>query len=115
VVESLIIALLLTELIELTIAWLLGLRGRDLMAIGLINVITNPVLNYLLLLTMVIFHPAAIIMWVIVLLFEVVVVIIEAGLIGRFVMFRKIKPLSLSLILNIASFISGVIIGGVGL
>lgn len=41
-IPSLILSLLLTLAIELPVAWLWGLRGRDLQLAALVNLLTNP-------------------------------------------------------------------------
>lgn len=41
-IPSLILSLLLTLAIELPVAWLWGLRGRDLQLAVLVNLLTNP-------------------------------------------------------------------------
>ena len=44
---SLVLALLLTEAIEIPVCLLWGLRGRDLVFVLLANVLTNPLVNVL--------------------------------------------------------------------
>lgn len=44
---SLVLALLLTEAIELPICLLWGMRGRDLIFVLLANLLTNPIVNVL--------------------------------------------------------------------
>jgi hypothetical protein len=110
-VEQLLLALLGTELIELSVAWLLGVRQkRDLMNLGLINIITNLPFNFLLFLIVTLVNVSIFQYWLIVLFFEVIVAIIEAGLFKQFILFNKIKPLRLAIILNATSFMVGVII-----
>ena len=47
---KLVLALLLTEAIEVPVAVLFGMRGKDLLIVLLANVMTNPLVNALLLL-----------------------------------------------------------------
>ena len=44
---SLVLALLMTEAIEIPVCLLWGMRGRDLLFVLLANVLTNPLLNVL--------------------------------------------------------------------
>ena len=44
---SLVLALLMTEAIEIPVCLLFGMRGRDLVFVLLANVLTNPLLNVL--------------------------------------------------------------------
>lgn len=44
---SLVLALLMTEAIEIPVCLLWGMRGRDLIFVVLANVLTNPMLNVL--------------------------------------------------------------------
>ena len=44
---SLVLALLMTEAIEIPVCLLWGMRGRDLVFVLLANVLTNPLLNVL--------------------------------------------------------------------
>ena len=44
---SLVLALLMTEAIEIPVCLLWGMRGRDLLFVVLANVLTNPLLNVL--------------------------------------------------------------------
>ncbi len=44
---SLVLALLLTEAIEIPVCLLWGMRGRDLLFVLLANLLTNPVVNVL--------------------------------------------------------------------
>jgi len=111
-IGHLAMALILTQLIELPIAWLLGIRQKqELIALALINVITNLPLNLSLFLLTRFASPSVSGYWFTVLLLEVLVIIIEAGLIARFLSRRKINALILSLTINLSSFAVGLIIG----
>jgi len=103
-----LLALLLTEAIEGTVAWLFGFRtGRALLAVAMINCITNPALNYLFLF----------LAWLgvevrlpLVVLLEIPVVVIEWGLYLYIFGHPKGRLFLLSLTANVASFLAGLIL-----
>jgi hypothetical protein len=103
-----LLALLLTLVIEGGIAWLFGFRtGRFQLVVAMINVITNPALNVLLLLlawlgvnvTLLLIIPL-----------EIVVVAVEWGLLVYAFDAPKGRLLFLSLAANAASFLAGVLL-----
>ena len=101
-VINIILSLILTLILELSISLILGIRGKDLLKIAFINVLTNVPLNIVTnLLNLVIDED--IVFYVIIPLLEVLVVIIE----GNY--FKKLKnsilsPFKLALFLNILSY-----------
>jgi hypothetical protein len=103
------IALFLTLAVEIGIAWLFRLRSKtELLTIGLINVITNPLLNYLILVNGY-FHlvPQN---FALVLLLESGVVIAEWRLL-LWVLHRKApRMLALALIMNACSYLAGLLV-----
>ncbi len=102
-------ALLLTLAVELAIAWLLGLRGRDqLLSIALINLVTNPLLNYLLLVNghFHVFTQAKLLT----VCLEAGVVLAEWSLLVWALRLRSARMLALSLAMNASSYFAGLLI-----
>lgn len=96
--SSILQSLILTLLIELTISLVLGIRGKDLLKITIINILTNVPLNILVNLLYPVMNNN-IVFYVIVPVLEVLIVFIE----GTF--FKKLNksiigPYKLSLLLN---------------
>lgn len=98
-----LLALVLTLLFECSVAWVLGYRKKDEMAaIICINVITNPILNYVL--------------WVMpwmydgIWLLEGMVVLVEWFLLRFALMQKPAKLLGLALAMNATSFLGGMLI-----
>lgn len=113
IIISLIVSLLVTIIIELIVARLFGFRKKhELLVVVLINLITNPVLNYLILLknyTATNYQTEALSPFVVVL--EIIIVIIE-WLLLRFALNNKSTKLFLfSLVANACSFLMPVILG----
>ena len=96
--NSILESLLLTLLIELIISLVLGIRGKDLLKITLINILTNVPLNILVSI-LYIYMNNTIVFYVIVPILEVFIVLIE----GTY--FKKLNksiigPYKLSILLN---------------
>ncbi|MCR5611265.1 MAG: hypothetical protein K6F68_05470 [Clostridiales bacterium] len=103
--EALALSLLLTEIIELPVCFLLGFRGRELIIVLLANIATNPALVFLLhILTAAAGFPR----WAVTLVLELSAFMIEA-LIYRRATDRRIPMLD-SFIANAASFSAGLLI-----
>ena len=103
--QALILSLLLTELIELPVLFLLGFRGRELIRAALANVVTNPAVVFL--------HALAGIYlslpeWSVILVLEVSAVLVEALIYLKATDRRR--PLVDSLIANAVSYFSGLIL-----
>lgn len=97
-VSKIILSLILTLLIELTISIVLGIRGKDILKITLINLLTNVPLNIIVLI-LYSFMNDNIVFYLIVPLLEIIVFLIE----GTY--FKKLResiisPYRLSLLLN---------------
>jgi hypothetical protein len=101
-------ALLLTIIIEGTVAWAFGLRtARTQLAVAMINCLTNPALNFLLL----------VLAWLgvdvrlpLVAALELLVVLVEWQLLGYVFGPPKRRLFLLSLAANTASFLAGVLV-----
>jgi hypothetical protein len=106
VLSRYLFALLLTLAIEGAVAWLFGFRqGRSQLAIAMINCLTNPALNLLLL----------ILAWLgvevhlpLVILLEILVVVVEWRLLVYVFGAPKRRLFILSLLANAASFLAGI-------
>ncbi|MBN2005109.1 MAG: hypothetical protein JXA21_17250 [Anaerolineae bacterium] len=103
-----LLALVLTVVIEGSIAYLLGLREKQAMlAFALINVITNVTLNYLLL---VLGYLGIATSLLLVIALEIVVVIVEWRLLIYALREPKRRFLTLAILGNTASFLAGVLL-----
>ncbi len=108
-IQCLIISLFLTLLIECSIAFLLGIRTKeDIKVVMLANICTNPVVVYISNLIMLIEND--IIYLSIVLFLEIAAWIAEFYIYKKFLKFKRISPLIISLICNSLSFGIGIII-----
>lgn len=96
-------ALVFTLVVEVPVAWLRGLRGRRaLTAVVLVNLITNPLLNYVLLVAS---QLASIrIYWVVAAILEVAVVLVEWRLLLWALGGSSRRMLLTSVLMNAASF-----------
>jgi len=105
---TLLIYLAATIIIEVFVAFLIGYRKKDfLIIVALGSVITNPVLNVLILIYVFITYSYIPFLWLIIL--EVIVVYVEFGIL--YYVFKNkhsVKELLIvSFVINSASFITG--------
>lgn len=100
--------LLITIVVECGVALILGYRKRDLLNVFLVNVLTNPLLNSIVIYINVYYglKYRNIALYV----FEVLVVFIEGFIYYKYLDKRKINGYLLSLILNVSSYVIGLII-----
>lgn len=102
--------LLLTIIIELGIALLLGIKEKnDILNIIVINCITNPILNYIMMIVEYLFSNNMIIYFLL-LIYEIIVIYLEYKFYRKKLVFKKISLLLLSTLLNLFSVILGLII-----
>ena len=102
-------ALILTIVIEVSVAWLFGLRSKtELWTVILINVITNPLLNYLIMVNGY-FHLISQVN-VLILCLEAVIVLVEWRLLVWVLRQGTKKMLVLSVVMNAASYLAGLLI-----
>lgn len=102
---TLLLVLLLTEAVEVPLARLLGVRGRDLVFVMLANVLTNPAVNVLYAAAVVLTDlPTAPVLAVL----ELAAVAVE-WLVYRSAVGAK-RPLLISLVCNAASFGAGLLL-----
>jgi len=110
--SNFLLALFLTFLIEILIAFILGYRNKTFfIIIFFINVITNPILNYLVQLNYLfeIFSNKILL----ILPLEIIVILTEwLILVYVFDKRDKTKLLILSIVMNLASFIIGLVLFG---
>ncbi len=108
VAGRLLIALLLTVAIEGGVAWLLGFRtASSQLAMAMINCVTNPALNYVLL---VLAWRGVSVTIPLLIPLEVLVVMVEWELLVYVFEKPKRRLFTLSLVANTASFLAGLLI-----
>lgn len=102
----LIKCLLLTIIIELSLALILGVRDKkDIINVILVNVITNPIVVMSQILLYLNFGYTIEVIGIVIL--EILVVPIEGLIYKKVLNYKKINPFILSLILNASSLIIG--------
>lgn len=107
---NLYLALIMTLIIELGMALILKVRDKlDLLYIALINCITNPILNIILVLIVSFFVKNNIVFYIIVIIFEIIVVFVEYLFYKNRLKYNRISLLLFSFILNASSFGLGLI------
>ena len=107
-ITSLIVSLVLTLLIELGVLGLLGVRTKhDLLVALCANVLTNPIVVLVANLLFE-FYPSR--AWLGIALLEVGAVLTEGFIYRRHLIFKKINPWTLSLLANVISFETGIVI-----
>ena len=103
------LALLLTIVVEGIVAWLFGLRTkRELLTIALINVITNPLLNYLIAVNS--YFHLILQTTILILCLEVAIVLVEWRLLVWVLRQSTQKMLLLSFVMNACSYLAGLLI-----
>lgn len=98
--------LLLTIIIELIIALIIGIRDKkDIINVILVNVITNPIVVLLPIIVYIKFGYTfeKISLYIL----EVLTVLLEGLIYKKVLKYKKINPFLISLILNLASFLIG--------
>ncbi len=108
-ISSYLLALFLTIVIELAVAFFFGFRKKiEIATIVFVNLLTNPILNYLLLVNyhFSFFKSSLLIIF----LLEVAIVLIEWKLLVFALQEKPKKLLALSLTMNFCSYIAGVLI-----
>ncbi len=101
-----LITFILTVLIEITVAFLLGYKEKKfILAVFAVNLFTHPLLKYLLIVFASFNLPTNLLL---IILLEAVVVLVEARLLEY--TFEKQKFLKLSIIMNTVSYSVGLII-----
>jgi hypothetical protein len=107
-----ILALILTILIEVGVARLFGLKEKkELLTVVLVNVITNPLLNYLILVNAY-FHLIGQ-SQILILIIEALVVLVEWRILVWALSQRAKKMFLLSLVMNACSFLVGLFLANI--
>ena len=110
-IREALLALLLTEIVEIAVALFLGYRRpREITAVFLVNLVTNPSLNYLLFLND--YFGIIRYRWPLILFSEVAVVLVEWALLVFALRGNKKSLFVLSFTMNICSYLTGVLIFG---
>ena len=106
-----LIALLLTEIVEITVALLLGYRRpRQIMAVFVINLITNPSVNFLVFLND--YFGLIQDRLLLILFLELGVILVEWAMLVIALRENKKSLLGLSFAMNTCSYLTGVLIFG---
>ena len=106
--KVMIISLTCTIIIEVGVAFILKYRGKDLLNVLLVNILTNPILNSTIVAINVYYGLK--IRNISLYILEVIVVIVEGFIYQKYLNNKKINGYVLSLILNIASYGLGLLI-----
>lgn len=108
-IESLIVSLFLTLVIELTVSIIIGIREKyDIKVVICANVCTNPVVVYIANLIILLNNIKLYILAVAIL--EISAVIVEFLIFKKYLKFNKISPFLISLLNNVISFGLGLVI-----
>lgn len=107
--RSLALSLGLTLLIEIPAALILGLRRKeDILLVGLVNILTNPIV--VLILNLFFVFTASPPPWFLILPLEVFAVLTEGVIYQKGLSYHRIHPFLLSLILNGISYFGGLLL-----
>ena len=110
IISKMLINLLLTIIIEIAIALILKVRNRkDIINIIIINCITNPIVNYFMLIVSYLISNN-IIIYTLLIVFELLVIYSEYKYYKNRLIYKKINPIFLSFIFNIISVSLGFIL-----
>ena len=106
--KVMLISLTITLVIEVGFAFILKYRGKDLLNVLLVNILTNPLLNSIVVAINYYYGLEArnISLYIL----EILVVLIEGFIYHKYLERRKINGFLLSLILNITSYGLGLLI-----
>lgn len=106
--KVMLICLLCTIIIECTVALILGYRKKDLLNVLLVNLLTNPIVssvpvyfNY---------HYGLRARNIVLIILEIITFIVEGFIYVKVLQRRKINGFILSLILNLSSYLIGLLI-----
>ena len=107
--RSLALSLGLTLLLEIPAALILGLRRKeDILLVGLVNILTNPIV--VLILNLFLLFSASPPPWLLILPLEVFAVLTDGFIYQKGLSYRRIHPFFLSLILNGISYFGGLLL-----
>ncbi len=103
-----IYCLVLTIMLEGLTAILLGLRGKDLLNVLLVNILTNPLLNAIH--PLFLFHYGKEAQIISMLILEILVVLLEGFIYYKVLNYKKMSGYKLSFLCNFLSFMVGTLI-----
>ena len=107
--RSLALSLGLTLLLEIPAALILGVRKKeDVLLVGLVNILTNPLV--VLILNLFLVFTASPPPWFLILPLEILAVLAEGFVYQKGLSFRRVHPFLLSLILNGISYFGGLLL-----
>ena len=106
--KVMIISLTITLIIESGLALILKYRGKDLLNIVLVNILTNPILNSVV--VAINYYYGLMARNISLYILEVLVVIIEGFIYQKYLKNRRINGYVLSIILNLSSYGLGLLI-----
>ena len=106
--KVMLISLGCTLIIEVIIAFLLHYRKKDLLNVLLVNILTNPLLNSLVIYINYYYGIKA--RNISLIISEIIVIYIEGLIYHKYLKNRRINGYILSLILNISSYLIGLLI-----
>lgn len=99
--------MIINLLIEVIVAFIIGVRNKwDISMVGIINLISNPVMNSLLIPIRKWYYFNNIFDYIIVLIFELIVIVLEGLFFKKYFTKTKKNPFILSAIINIVSFLT---------
>lgn len=101
------ISLTITLIVEVGFAFILRYRGKDLVNVLLVNFLTNPLLNSLV--VTINYYYGLKTRNISLYIMEVLVVVIEGFIYQKYLERRKINGFLLSLLLNVASYGIGIV------
>ena len=108
-IESLVLSLFLTEIIELTLAVFFGVRKRiDIFVVILANIVTN--LPVVFTMNMLMGDISKVLYFGIMFVLEILVFLIECFIYYRLKVESKFGPFKLSFVLNLVTTVIGVIL-----
>ena len=109
IISNLLIALFLTITIEIVVSLCLGFKKKsEILTLIFLNIITNPLLNYLLMVNSYFYY--AITKLPLIIFLELVVVLVEWKILLYVLREKPLKLFILSLLMNLCSFSFGLII-----
>lgn len=103
--KVMLISLSCTLVIEVIVAFILKYRGKDIINVILVNILTNPILNSSI--VAINYYYGLKTRNISLIIMEILVVIVEGFIYQKYLTRKKINGYLLSLILNIASYVIG--------
>ena len=105
--KVMLISLTLTLLFEVGVAFILKYRGKDILNVILVNILTNPLLNSVI--VTINYYCGLKTRNICLFVLEIVVVIVEGYIYQKYLRRRKINGFLLSFVLNLVSYGLGIL------